>query len=43
MTAQEYAQIMYSAGLEDGRNHWPSRHEDVPEYATGYAVGEGQT
>lgn len=40
MTTHEYAAIMYAEGLKDGRNHWPSRHEDVPEYATGYAVGE---
>lgn len=40
MTGTEYAKIMYAEGYEDGIHHWPARHADEPEYATGYAVGE---
>jgi hypothetical protein len=42
MTGHEYAVIMYAEGREDGLHHWPMRHEDVPEYATGYAIGEAE-
>lgn len=42
MNDAEYAALMYATGMSDGRDHLIPKYEDEPEYAIGYAVGEGK-
>lgn len=42
MNNTEYAAMMYATGVSDGQAHLTPKYEDEPEYAVGYAVGEGK-
>jgi hypothetical protein len=41
MTNEDYAEMMYRDGYQDGKMRLPCKYADEPEYATGYASGEG--